>query len=108
MSKPSPTARELVDAPLKEARRLVGSLEAHDNIPEQLVTVVEQLASAVEVLADAVDAKAAATYGVCRKCGCTDMRGCKNTKGHHAPTGLSPSTCWWADDTHTLCSECAP
>lgn len=34
--------------------------------------------------------------GTCRVCGCTDNNACQ------------PMGCWWVDDTHTLCSECAP
>lgn len=32
--------------------------------------------------------------GVCRECGCTDEAAC-------------PGGCSWADEGHTLCSECA-
>lgn len=37
-------------------------------------------------------------YGVCRVCGCTDYDPCWHPKH---------GCCWWADDTHTLCSHCA-
>ena len=33
------------------------------------------------------------TAGRCRWCRCTDTHGCANG-------------CWWANDKHTLCSEC--
>ncbi len=36
--------------------------------------------------------------GVCRVCGCTETSPCFNPKYGY---------CWWADDTHTLCSHCA-
>ena len=37
-------------------------------------------------------------YGVCKKCGCTDDDPCFNP---------IYGTCWWVDDSHTLCSHCA-
>ena len=37
-------------------------------------------------------------YGVCKICGCTDNDPC-----FHPEHG----TCWWADDSHELCSHCA-
>ena len=36
--------------------------------------------------------------GVCRVCGCTFSNPC-----YHPEHGF----CWWADDTHTICSHCA-
>ncbi|WP_211220345.1 hypothetical protein [Solobacterium moorei] len=35
--------------------------------------------------------------GVCRKCGCTENSACY-------VSGIG--TCWWVDDTKTLCSHC--
>lgn len=35
--------------------------------------------------------------GVCRKCGCTENNACY-------VTGVG--SCWWVDDTKTLCSHC--
>lgn len=37
-------------------------------------------------------------YGVCRICGCTDDNPCNNPE---------VGNCWWADETHTICSHCA-
>lgn len=37
-------------------------------------------------------------YGVCKICGCTDDNPCFNP---------ICGTCWWVDDSHTLCSHCA-
>lgn len=37
-------------------------------------------------------------YGVCRICGCTDNNPCNNPE---------VGNCWWADETHTICSHCA-
>ena len=37
-------------------------------------------------------------YGVCKVCGCTDNDPC-----YHPDWGC----CWWADETHELCSHCA-
>ena len=36
--------------------------------------------------------------GVCRVCGCTEKDPCFNPVYGY---------CWWADDTHELCSHCA-
>ena len=36
--------------------------------------------------------------GVCRICGCTDDNPCYNPNVGH---------CWWADESHTICSHCA-
>ncbi len=36
--------------------------------------------------------------GVCKVCGCTEHDPC-----YHPEHGM----CWWADDTHELCSHCA-
>ena len=35
--------------------------------------------------------------GVCRKCGCTENNACYDKE---------MGTCWWVDDTKTLCSHC--
>ena len=37
-------------------------------------------------------------YGVCKVCGCTENDPC-----YHPDWGC----CWWADETHELCSHCA-
>ena len=37
-------------------------------------------------------------YGVCNVCGCTDDNPCYNPNVGH---------CWWADESHTICSHCA-
>lgn len=37
-------------------------------------------------------------YGICKVCGCTDNDPCFNPRH---------GNCWWADDTHELCSHCA-
>ena len=37
-------------------------------------------------------------YGTCKICGCTDKDPC-----YHPEHGM----CWWADETHELCSHCA-
>lgn len=37
-------------------------------------------------------------YGICKVCGCTEKDPCFNPIHGH---------CWWADDTHELCSHCA-
>lgn len=37
------------------------------------------------------------SYGTCKKCGCTDKNACYSDQ--HGP-------CWWADETHELCSFC--
>ena len=37
-------------------------------------------------------------YGVCKVCGCTGNDPCFNPMY---------GNCWWADDTHELCSHCA-
>lgn len=37
-------------------------------------------------------------YGVCRVCGCTDDDPCYNP---------NVGNCWWADESHTICSHCA-
>lgn len=36
--------------------------------------------------------------GICRVCGCTDHNPCYNP---------NVGTCWWVDESHTLCSHCA-
>lgn len=36
--------------------------------------------------------------GTCRICGCTDDDPCHNPNF---------GNCWWADDSHTICSHCA-
>lgn len=36
--------------------------------------------------------------GVCKVCGCTAITACFNPKY---------GTCWWVDDTETLCSHCS-
>lgn len=37
------------------------------------------------------------TSGVCRVCGCTDENACIDAFG---------DPCVWADETHTICTEC--
>lgn len=37
-------------------------------------------------------------YGICKVCGCTEQDPC-----YHPVHGF----CWWADETHELCSHCA-
>lgn len=37
-------------------------------------------------------------YGICKVCGCTENNPCFNPVHGY---------CWWADDTHELCSHCA-
>ena len=36
--------------------------------------------------------------GICRVCGCTEHSPC-----YHPTYGY----CWWADESHTICSHCA-
>ncbi|MDD6970573.1 MAG: hypothetical protein SPH83_11960 [Treponema sp.] len=36
--------------------------------------------------------------GICRICGCTATTACYNPKY---------GTCWWIDETETLCSHCS-
>ncbi|MEL7600598.1 MAG: hypothetical protein AAGU18_10950 [Proteiniphilum sp.] len=37
-------------------------------------------------------------HGICRECGCTWYDPCFNPKF---------GTCWWEDDSETICSHCA-
>jgi hypothetical protein len=47
----------------------------------------------LEIVAQSEHPKRRCKPGVCRRCGCVDSRAC-------------PGGCSWADETHTLCSQC--
>jgi hypothetical protein len=49
----------------------------------------------LQVVAPAIFRELEPIPGLCRICGCTDQRSC-------------PGGCGWADDSHTLCTICAP
>lgn len=47
---------------------------------------------------EGISSKGITAPGICRTCGCTENDPC-----HHPDHG----TCWWADESETICSHCA-
>jgi hypothetical protein len=72
------------------------------DIAEAICVARESFASIAEAQAQCkrwnerkqVASTPAPVHGVCRVCGCTDERACEGG-------------CYWVDDEHTLCSQCA-
>ncbi len=82
------------EAQRAQARNVEKAQERAVEEARQAQERAEQEARLAE-LDQAIDEEAEPAPGTCRVCGCTDMQAC-------------PGGCSWVDETHTLCSQCAP